>query len=117
MYRSVLTFRAQPEQVEAVLQLFREEGILKESHDKTRQICSDIAVAQDGSGEVVVTADWPDEAGYQEWLDHPDRNRTSPQLEEILSGAEVGTGRLYHIDHRIEDQRPIESDHAEQERK
>lgn len=97
-----------------MLQLFRDEGILQESHDKTRQISSDIAVATDGSGEVVVTADWPDEAGYQEWLDHPDRNRTSPQLEEILAGAEVGIGRLYRIDHRTEVLHPSESRHAEQ---
>ncbi|MFF8892791.1 putative quinol monooxygenase [Brevibacterium casei] len=110
MYRSVLTFRAAPEQVDAVLQLFHEEGILQESHDKTRQIASDIAVATDGSGEVVVTADWPDEAGYQEWLDHPDRNRTSPQLEEILAGAEVGVGKLYRIDHRVP--APVESDRS-----
>lgn len=114
MYRSVLTFRARPEQVEAVLKLFRDEGILQESHDKTRQISSDIAIAADGSGEVVVTADWPDEDGYQEWLDHPDRNRNSPQLEEILAGAEVGVGRLYRIDHRTESQRPIDSGHSEQ---
>lgn len=110
MYRSVLTFRARPEQVAAVVQLFREEGILQESHDKTRQISSDIAVATDGSGEVVVTADWPDEAGYQEWLDHPDRNRTSAQLEEILADTEAGIGRLYHIDHRTEAQRPSGSE-------
>ncbi|WP_309130771.1 antibiotic biosynthesis monooxygenase [Brevibacterium sp.] len=102
MFRSVLTLRAQPEQVDAVLQLFRDEGILQESFDKTRQISSDIAVAADGSGEVVITADWPDEDGYQEWLDHPDRNRASPQLEEILAGAEVGVGKLYRIDQRVQ---------------
>jgi len=101
MYRSVLTLRTSPEGVERILQLFRDEQILQESLDLTRQIRSDIAVAADGSGEVIVTADWPDEAGYQEWLDHPNRSRTAPALDALLADAEVGVGKQYRIDHYV----------------
>ncbi|PID98258.1 MAG: hypothetical protein CSA83_01650 [Actinomycetales bacterium] len=87
----------EPDRVPKILELFRKEDILQESYDKTRQIRSDIAVATDGSGQVIVTADWPDETGYQEWLDHPDRLRTAPKLEQILAGADIGVGRLYQI--------------------
>lgn len=101
MYRSVLTLRATPEQVERILELYRREEILQESMNLTRQISSDIAVAADGSGEVIVTAEWPDENGYQEWLDHPRRNRTAPELAEMLADVEIGVGRLYRVDRRI----------------
>ncbi|WP_309082495.1 hypothetical protein [Microbacterium sp.] len=101
MYRSVLTLRANAEHVERILELYRREQILQESMNLTRQVSSDIAVAADGSGEVVVTAEWPDENGYQEWLDHPLRNRTAPELAELLADAEIGIGRLYRVDHRI----------------
>jgi len=101
MIRSVLTLHTDPENAERILELYRREQILQESLDLTRQISSDIAVAADGSGEVIVTAEWPDELGYQEWLDHPRRTRTAPELEALLAGAEVGVGKLYRVDHRV----------------
>lgn len=101
MYRSVLTLRTTPEQAERILELYRREQILQESLDLTRQLSSDIAVAADGSGEIVVTANWPDEHGYQEWLDHPMRSRTAPELQALLADAEIGVGRLYAVDHGV----------------
>jgi quinol monooxygenase YgiN len=101
MIRSVLTLRTTPENAERILELYRDQEILKESMELTRSLGSDIAVATDGSGEVVVTALWPDEAGYQEWLDHPKRGRTAPELSQLISGAEIGVGRLYLIDHNV----------------
>ncbi|MCG7300918.1 hypothetical protein MHJ85_06540 [Brevibacterium ravenspurgense] len=99
MYRSVLTLRTTPERAQEILELYRAEKILQESLDATRQISSDIAVSDDG--EVIVTANWPDENGYQEWLDHPQRTRTAPELNALLEGAEVGIGKLYKIDHGV----------------
>lgn len=99
MYRSVLTLRTTPERAQEILELYRAEKILQESLDVTRQISSDIAVSEDG--EVVVTANWPDENGYQEWLDHPQRNRAVPELNALLEGAEIGIGKLYKIDHGV----------------
>lgn len=101
MIRSVLTLHAKPEQVERILEVYRTEQILQESMDLTRSLGSDIAVALDGSGEVVVSALWPDEDGYQEWIDHPNRGRTAPVLSELLNDAVIGVGRLYRVDHSV----------------
>lgn len=101
MIRSVLTLRAAPENVEKILELYRTEQILQESMNLTRSLGSEIAVATDGSGEIYVSALWPDEAGYQEWLDHPNRGRTAPELAPLLADAEIGVGRLYRIDHSV----------------
>lgn len=101
MIRSVLTLRASPETAQKILDLYRNEQILHESMDCTRQIASDIAIATDGSGEIMVTALWPDEAGYQEWLDHPNRLRVAPDLTALLADAEIGVGRLYRVDHGV----------------
>ncbi len=101
MIRSLLTLRTSPEQIDAVLDLYRAEQILQESLDLTRAIASEISIAADGSGEIVVTALWPDADAYQEWLDHPRRGRVAPELVALLDGAEVGSGRLYRIDHAV----------------
>ncbi|MDR2321431.1 hypothetical protein ACIPY5_19615 [Microbacterium sp. NPDC089698] len=98
MIRSVLTLRPAPANVDAILSLYRRESILQESLDLTRAVASEIATAVDGSGEIIVTAVWPDEAAYQEWLDHPNRGRTGPELAALL-GTAVTAGRLYAIDH------------------
>ena len=101
MIRSVLTLHTAPAQAGSVLDLYRREAILQESLDLTRALGSEIATAVDGSGEIIVTAVWPDEAAYQEWLDHPNRSRTTPELAALLADARVGVGRLYAIDHRV----------------
>lgn len=102
MIRSVLTFRTNPELVEPIFELYRTEEILQESLNLTRAVASEISAAVDGSGEVIVTALWPDEAAYQEWIDHPNRGRTAPELTALLAGAEIGVGRLYRVDHSVE---------------
>jgi hypothetical protein len=101
MIRSVLTLHTSPEQADSVLKLYRREQILQESLDLTRAVSSEIATAIDGSGEIIVTAVWPDEAAYQEWLDHPNRGRTAPELSALLADARIGIGRLYEVDHRV----------------
>ena len=101
MIRSVLTLHTAPGRAESVLDLYRREAILQESLDLTRALSSEIARAVDGSGEIIVTAIWPDEAAYQEWLDHPNRGRATPELAALLADARVGAGRLYAIDHGV----------------
>lgn len=101
MIRSVLTLHATAERAQSVLELYRHEAILQESLDLTRALRSEIDVAVDGSGEIIVTAVWPDESAYQEWLDHPNRGRTTPELAALLADARVGVGRLYTIDHSV----------------
>lgn len=102
MIRTVLTLRSTSDaQAESILELYRAEQILQESLDLTRALASEISVATDGSGEVLVTAVWPDEAAYQEWIDHPNRGRAAPELETILAGAEIGVGKTFRIDHSV----------------
>lgn len=101
MIRSVLTLHTTPEQAASVMELYRREAILQESLDLTRAVASEISTAIDGSGEIIVTALWPDEAAYQEWLDHPKRGRAAPELSALLADARIGVGRLYAIDHRV----------------
>lgn len=101
MIRSVLTLRATPEEVESIFEIYRAEQILQESLNLTRAVASEISAAVDGSGEIIVTALWPDEAAYQEWLDHPNRGRTGPALQELLADSEIGVGRLYRVDHGV----------------
>ncbi len=102
MIRTVLTLRSTSEaQAESIVQLYRAEQILQESLDLTRALASEISVATDGSGEVLVTAVWPDGAAYQEWIDHPNRGRMAPELEALLEGAEVGIGKIFRIDHSV----------------
>ncbi len=101
MIRSVLTLSAGADRVEPILDLYRAERILQESLDLTRAVASEISVATDGSGEILVSALWPDEAAYREWIDHPNRGRKAPELAALLDGAEVGVARLYRIDHGV----------------
>lgn len=99
MIRSVLSLKTDPERAEQILALYRREGILAESLALTRGTVSEISVAADGSGEILVTALWPDEAAYQEWVDHPRRGRTAPELTPLIADAEIGVARLFRIDH------------------
>ena len=98
MIRTILTLFTSPEQVDSVLELYRREAILRESLNLTRALESEIAVAMDGSGEIIVTALWPDEAAYQEWIDHPRRSRVAPALSELLADVNIGVGRIYAVD-------------------
>lgn len=101
MIRSVLTLQARPGAVEPVLELFRSQQILQESLDLTRALASEISVATDGTGEILVSAVWPDEAAYQEWIDHPNRGRTSSELAVLLNDAGITAARLYAVDHSV----------------
>ncbi|GAA2825443.1 heme-degrading monooxygenase HmoA [Leucobacter komagatae] len=101
MIRTLLTLTPQDGRAPAILQLYRSEQILQESLDLTRAIASEISLATDGSGEILVTAVWPDEAAYQEWIDHPNRGRAAPELQALLDDAKIGIGRTFAIDHSV----------------
>jgi hypothetical protein len=97
--RSILSLYPAPDRVADVLAVYRDADILQFSLDESRAVASEISVAVDGSGEMVVTALWPDPDAYQEWLDHP--NRRNERLVAILEGVEVGAARLYTVDHAV----------------
>jgi hypothetical protein len=101
MIRTLLTLRLAPEKVPDVLELYRSDDILQYSLDHSEALTSEISVAADGSGEVLVTALWPDSSAYQGWLDNPWRAGSSAKLSELLRDAEVGAGRIFEIDHDV----------------
>lgn len=102
MIRTILTFHANPINADKIVELYRREQILAESLHLTRAIESEISVNPSNPGEILVTALWPDADAYREWLDHPNRGRTAPELTELLDNAEIGAGRIYEIDHRVD---------------
>ena len=102
MIRTVLTLKAAPEHVQEVLALYKKEAILQYSLDHSDAIGSEISVATDGSGTILVTALWPDQAAYDGWLQNPWRTESNARLAELLKNASVGTGQTYEIDHSVE---------------
>jgi hypothetical protein len=101
MIRTLLTLKVDPERIAPVLELYRTDDILQYSLDHSDAVASEISVAADGSGEILVTAVWPDAAAYQGWLDNPWRAGSSSTLAALLTDAEVGVGRIFDIDHDV----------------
>jgi quinol monooxygenase YgiN len=101
MIRTLLTLRLEPAKISEVLDLYRADDILQYSLDHSDAVASEISVAADGSGEILVTAVWPDAAAYQGWLDNPWRAQSGVKLRELLRDAEVGEGRIFDIDHDV----------------
>jgi quinol monooxygenase YgiN len=99
--RTVLTLSVDPAMVNSVLDLYREEGILQYSLDHSEAVSSEISVSSDGSGTVLVTALWPDEAAYDGWVQNPWRAESNARLAELLKDAAVGTGRIFDVDHGV----------------
>jgi quinol monooxygenase YgiN len=102
MIRTVLTLRVDPAHLEDVLAMYRDEDILQFSLDHSDALTSELSVASDGSGEIIVTALWPSEAAYEGWLNHPSRKESAPRLAQLLKGAaEVGPARIFVVDHAV----------------
>jgi hypothetical protein len=101
MIRTVLTLHVDPARVDEVVHFYRERDVLKFSLDHSDAVASELSVAADGSGEILVTALWPDAEAYQGWLDNPWRRASSGDLAELLRDADVGAGRVFEIDHDV----------------
>ena len=101
MVRTLLMLRVEPSRVESVLGYYREREVLQYSLDHSDAVSSEISVAADGSGEILVTALWPDAEAYQGWIDNPWRDASSVDLAKLLRNAEVGAGRIFDIDHEV----------------
>ena len=97
MIRTVLTLHVDPARVGEVVEMYRHDDILQYSLDHTEALSSELSVATDGSGLVMVTALWPSEQAYQAWLDSPWRDASSERLGAILRDAEVGAGATFTI--------------------
>ncbi|MFD1861147.1 hypothetical protein EHW97_08885 [Aeromicrobium camelliae] len=101
MIRTILTFRPAPEAIAEIEKIYAAGDVLAYSLEQTRALASELAVGIDDADrpEVVVTALWPDEAAYQEWLDHPRRAAVAPGLPELV--GPVGAARRYEVRQRV----------------
>ncbi len=99
MIRTVLTLRVPRENVNAVVAYYAEQDTLARSLREAPGLSAELLVAEDGSGELIATAVWPDDAAYQVWLDNPWRIESAKELAAFLlgAGAVVGEGRRYRI--------------------
>lgn len=96
MIRTVLTLDVDPARVADVIEMYRAEDILQDSLDHSDALSSELSVATEIPGRVMVTALWPDAASYQAWLDNPWRRESSVRLGALLAGA-VGSGALFEV--------------------
>lgn len=96
MIRSILTLDLDPSRVDDVIDMYRREDILQYSLDHSDAVSSELSVATELPGKIMVTALWPDAAAYQAWLDNPWRRESAVRLGAILSGA-VGSGALFQV--------------------
>jgi hypothetical protein len=101
MIRTLLTLTAAPEHIPEVLALYENEDILQYSLDHSDAIASEISVATDGSGLILVTALWPDQAAYDGWVGNPWRAESNKRLAAILEHATVGIGQSFEIKHSV----------------
>jgi hypothetical protein len=97
MIRTVLMLHVSPGRVEEVVEVYRRADILQYSLDHSEAIRSELSVAVNGSGAVMVTALWPSVDSYQGWLGNPWRASSGIELREILDGVEVGSGEVFEI--------------------
>jgi quinol monooxygenase YgiN len=101
MIRTILHLRTTAQGAQRVMQLYRDEAILRTSLNNTHALESEISQSLQDPGTLVVTALWPDEAAYQEWLDHPRRADSTPRLAVLLDDAEVGSAVIYRVIERV----------------
>ncbi len=102
MIRTVLTLHASPERVDDIVEVYRQADILQYSLDHSEALRSELSLALDGRGTVLVTAVWPSVEAYQGWLDNPWRASSSEALQELLDGVEVGIGAVFEILQSVE---------------
>lgn len=101
MIRTVLTFQTSAQQATELLEFYRSEKVLQTSLDHTRALASEISVNTAGRSDVMITALWPDQEAYDEWLRHPERDRFTAGLERILGDDMPRAGATYEIDHDV----------------
>lgn len=102
MIRTVLTLNVSPALVDELVEQYRRADILQYSLDHSEALRSELCVALDGRGVVLVTALWPSVETYQDWLSNPWRASSGDELRELLDGVEVGTGAIFEVRQSVE---------------
>ena len=101
MILSVLTFDLRPGSLEALEGAFRRHRIFERAIQT--EGCRSLYLASgspDGSRAYVVGV-WDDEAAYQRWLDHPEREVGSDDLHAIASDDwdQSAPGQIWRVLH------------------
>ncbi|QPZ38137.1 antibiotic biosynthesis monooxygenase family protein [Paramicrobacterium chengjingii] len=96
MIRTILTFDVPLDRIDSILEAYEREQILQRAMEEAGGISTDIAVATDNSGRVLVTALWPDEEAYQRWVDNPFRAESNGRLGDLMDGV-VGIGQTFRV--------------------
>lgn len=96
MIRSVLRLTPRPGCADAVVELFQREQVFERALGVDG--CQDASLLL-RSDEILVTASWDDAEAYQAWVDHPERNTMSDELNELLVDAITAdsVGGLYQV--------------------
>ncbi|MGO2659967.1 putative quinol monooxygenase [Mycetocola reblochoni] len=93
---SILDIRVPPERVDDLVSRYVGDGVLEASGALT----ADLAVDDDGSGRVVVTAVWPDRDAYAAWEESPVRTRFAHAIAAAVEGEITASGRTLELVHR-----------------
>lgn len=108
MILSVLTFDLRPGSLETLEEVFRRHRIFERASQTAG--CRALYLASgsaDGSRAHVIGV-WDDEAAYQRWLDHPERELGSEDLHAIASETwdASAPGEVWRVLHAVT--RPVE---------
>lgn len=98
MIRSVLYVEPRDGDHRAVVDFYRERGILARAAEVEGFISSEVHVPVD-EGPVLVTALWRDADAYRDWLEHPARAAAAEGLASLVKGdfdADV-SGEVYEV--------------------
>ncbi len=96
MIKTVLTMRPAPGRTGDLVELFRRESIIDKA--LTVKGCHNVEVLA-SELEVLVAATWEDDAAYERWLAHPERNATNVELNDLLIEpiSETTSGGRYEV--------------------
>ena len=81
MIKTVLTMKPAPGRAADLVELFRREAIIDKA--LTVQGCHNVEVLA-SELEVLIAATWEDDDAYERWLQHPERNSTNVELNDLL---------------------------------
>jgi hypothetical protein len=102
MIRTALTLDVSLERVNEVVEFYDSADILQYSLDHSEALASELSIALDGSGVIMVTDLWPSSESYQGWLDNPWRASSGDELRKFLREGEVGAGMLFEVVQSVE---------------
>jgi quinol monooxygenase YgiN len=95
----VLVLRARPGGRAEVVEVFAELAVLREASAVPGFVQAELHRSLLDDDELLVTAEWEDEAAYERWLESAVRARMQPALQPVL--AEEPVPRMYELVQRV----------------